>query len=142
MDTVEARVMSGSQAEQRGQKMCLSLGGTSGSIVSHARGPARSRWELVMRRVLIATFSAALPIWFVPSDVSANGWTGRHGQSCCAAGPMLPAYPGNLPTYTTGGPGFFNPNLYYYRSYYPYPPFPYTRRASPRRRGRGIILEQ
>ena len=97
-----------------------------------------------MRRILILTFSAALLIWLVPSEVSAggaNGFNGRYGQGCCAAGPLLYTYPSNLPAYVMSGPYYFNPNLYYYRNYYPYP-MPNRLRTSPRWRGRGIILEQ
>jgi len=94
-----------------------------------------------MRRVLVLTFFAALLMWLMPNEVAA-GRDGRYAQGCCAGGPFVYTYPGNLPTYTTGGPYSFNPNLYYYRSYYPYPPFPYIRRSAPRWHGRGIILEQ
>jgi hypothetical protein len=40
---------------------------------------------------------------------------------------------GYLPTYQTAGPYHYNPNLYYYRSYYPYPlPYSYRRRCDRR----------
>ena len=40
---------------------------------------------------------------------------------------------GYLPTYQTAGPYHYNPNLYYYRSYYPYPlRYSYRRRCDRR----------
>ena len=110
-----------------------------------------------MRRILILTFSAALLIWLPLTAVSAAPTIGfdhrgelgsrdivrvgsRYGQGCCTAPPVY-SYPSNLPTYTMSGPYYFNPNLYYYRNYYPYP-WPNTPRARNRWRGRGIILEQ
>lgn len=102
-----------------------------------------------MRRVLVLAFSAASLTWLLPSAavagpaisgeylighrssddiVRVGSHYGRGG--CCA--PFIYTYPSG-PTYTFGGPNYFNSNLYYYRTYYPYPPSPY-RRA---RRGHG-----
>ena len=100
-----------------------------------------------MRRVLVSAFSAASLIWLLPSAAvagpaigSGGPLIGHHGDdivrvggrhyergACCA--PSLYSYPSG-PTYTFGGPYYFNSNLYYFRAYYPYAPSPHRRRRS------------
>jgi hypothetical protein len=62
---------------------------------------------------------------------SATAWAGRSSvQICCTV------YPYTFPstTYTvTGDPRFVNSNLYFYRSYYPYPPVTLLHPRPPRR---------
>jgi hypothetical protein len=68
--------------------------------------------------------------------------SGRGRRNCCSVEPFVYSYPTNLPTFAaTGTPYYFDPNLYYYRNYYPYPRPPILR-APPHLYRRGILFRQ
>ena len=67
-----------------------------------------------MLRIFLLAIPAASLCGLLPTVASAGGY----GRTCCAAAPFIYTYPG--PTFTYGGPHYFNSNLYYYRAYYPY----------------------
>lgn len=92
-----------------------------------------------MRRLQVLALLTVSMIWLLPAKASA-GFCGWYAEGCGVAAPIYPVYrPG--PTYTLCANCYYTPNLYYYRSYYPYPAPPNARRPV-EWRGSSIIVKR
>jgi hypothetical protein len=91
-----------------------------------------------VRRLQVLALIAVSMVWLPPAKVEA-GSCGWHAGSCGIAA-IHPIYRTG-PTYTLCANCYYTPNLYYYRSYYPYPAPPNARRPV-EWRGSSIIVKR